>query len=55
MELGKMFQVIFSITLIPLLSFEGSSLKPWEEFKDASRSITTKKAKELKRNTTKNK
>jgi hypothetical protein len=37
------------------LSFEGSSLKPWEEFKDASRSITTKKTKELKRNTTKKK
>jgi hypothetical protein len=54
-KLGNVFQVIFSITLVPLLSFEGSSLKPWEEFKDASRSITTKKTKELKRNTTTNK
>jgi hypothetical protein len=49
-----MFQVIFSITLVPLLSFECSFLKPWEEFKDASRSITTKKT-ELKRTTTKKK
>jgi hypothetical protein len=50
-----MFQVIFSITLVPLLSFEGSSLKPWEEFKNASKTITTKKTKKLKRNMTKNK
>jgi hypothetical protein len=49
------FQVIFFIAFVPLLSFKDSSLKPWEEFKEATRSIATKKTKELKRNTTKNK